>query len=66
MDTLCDFHQQASAKEVGGAAAHAETEKVSGTYIIKARLCRLHSIACKTNKRIVACVVHFGVTAVHF
>ena len=28
MDTFCDSHQQASAKQAGGAAAHAETEKV--------------------------------------
>ena len=27
MDTFCDSHCQATAKEAGGAAAHAETEK---------------------------------------
>ena len=27
VDTFCDSHRRASAKEVGGAAAHAETEK---------------------------------------
>ena len=27
VDTFCDSHHQATAKEAGGAAAHAETEK---------------------------------------